>query len=285
MRHTAARALLFLILFGLAPALRAQNQTIIFSAMGDVPYSSSEVPILRTQIQNHNKYSPSEFMVHVGDIKSGSQACSQSWYRMVATDLKVLAVPTFIIPGDNEWNGCSNPDQGWGWWFLYFNEFETNFCGAPVAERQSVRHENFAFVKKGVLFIGINLVSSPVLNQTQWNQRLQQDADWVKAQFQAKVGQVRAAVVFSQSGPGSIQNLFFNQFRTAAATFAKPVLTTNAAPARCSCSAEPHRIAASHPGAPAVSALLGRTRIRVLRRPSTSSRGRSRPRTLAARRP
>ena len=206
------------------PHAHAQSQPIVFSAMGDVPYSNADVTTLRRQIVNHNKYSPSEFMVHVGDIKSGSQPCVESWYRQVAADLQVLAVPTFIVPGDNEWNGCANPDQGFGFWVKYFNEFEANFCGAPATQHQSVRHENFAFVKSGVLFIGIDLVGTPVLNQSQWNQRLQQDADWVKQQFAANVAQVRAAAVFSQAGPGSAQKLFYDQFRAAAAAFAKPVL-------------------------------------------------------------
>ncbi|HYM80621.1 MAG TPA: IPT/TIG domain-containing protein, partial [Candidatus Limnocylindria bacterium] len=215
----------FCVFAALPSPVAAQNAPITFSAMGDIPYGTGEVPILLQQIADHNRYSPSEFMVHVGDIKSGSMACTQGWYVDVAGYLKMLAVPTFIIPGDNEWNDCSNPDQAWGYWVQHFNEFEKNFCGAPVAERQSVRHENFAFVRNGVLFIGINLVGGSVHNQSEWNTRMQQDADWVDQQFDANVSQVRAAVVFGHTTIGNAHHdLFFNQFRADAAAFAKPVM-------------------------------------------------------------
>jgi flagellar hook assembly protein FlgD len=103
----------------------------------------------------------------------------------------------------------------------YFLGFENNFCGAPFVERQSVRPENLAFVSKGVLFIGINLVSGGPPGAQQIRQ---QDADWVSQQLQAKGSLVRAAVVFAQAGPESGQILFFDQFRQAASAFGKPVL-------------------------------------------------------------
>ena len=52
---------LFLGSFTMVVDVAAQNQTLIFSATGDIPYSSSEVPILQEQIRDHNTYSPAEF--------------------------------------------------------------------------------------------------------------------------------------------------------------------------------------------------------------------------------
>ncbi|HYM81404.1 MAG TPA: DNRLRE domain-containing protein, partial [Candidatus Limnocylindria bacterium] len=225
MRRLAAGGMFWLSLFGLVPAVLAQNARITFSAMGDIPYGSSEVAILQQQIRDHNKYSPSELMVHVGDIKSSSSSCPEGAYRDMAGYLKALAVPAYVIPGDNEWNDCSNPSQAWGYWVEHLGDFEQNFCGAPATQRQSVRHENFAFVKNGVLFVGINLVGGSAISSSEWNTRLLQDADWVSQQLEANAGQVRAAVVFGHAGPGSSShNKFFNPFRTAAASFAKPIL-------------------------------------------------------------
>jgi len=193
--------------------------------MGDIPYDSSEAVVLQQQIIDHNKYSPSEFIVHLGDFRgSESDSCIESDYSSVADILKTLTVPCFIVPGDNEYNDCADPTQGWAYWAQYFMNFENNFCGAPLVERQSVRLENFAFVNNGVLFIGINLVGGTVHDWDEWNARMQDDADWVSQQFQGKVSQVRAAVVFAQAGPHWKRDLFFNQFRPAAAVFAKPVL-------------------------------------------------------------
>ena len=225
-RASILLAAICLAAFSPATEVVAQNQTLIFSATGDIPYGSSEVPILQQQIRDHNLYSPSEFLVHVGDIKSASSSCSESAYKNVAGYLAALRVPTYIIPGDNEWNNCSNLSQAWSYWEKHFTDFEKKFCGTPTTQHQAVRHENWAFVTKGVLCIGINLVApSSSLSQSQMNTRLQQDADWVSQQLRDKAGSVRSAVLFSHDGPeDSRQSLFYNQFRTAVATFAKPVL-------------------------------------------------------------
>ena len=198
----------------------AQGQQIIFSATGDIPYGTSEVSKLQTQINNHDKYSPSKFIVHVGDILSGSESCNQTRYSDVANILKSSAAPAYIVPGDNETTDCSNATQGFNWWMQYFQNFEINFCGAPYTEHQSVRPQNWAFVMDGVLFIGIDLVGSTGTSSSDQ----QKDADWVEQQFTAKVSLVRAAAVFAQAGPDSKRNTFFNAFEQSAGTFAKPVL-------------------------------------------------------------
>ena len=107
---------LLLILCAPLASAFAQAQPITFSAMGDVPYSSSEVPTLLGQIRDHNRYSPSEFLVHLGDIKSGSTSCTESYYRDMVTYLHGLAVPAYIVTGDNEYNDCTNVSQAWSWW-------------------------------------------------------------------------------------------------------------------------------------------------------------------------
>ena len=138
----------------------------------------------------------------------------------MATSLRSLSVPAFIIPGDNEWNDCSDPDQAWAYWVAHLLAVDQNFCGVPLVERQAVRPENFAFVKSGVLFIGINKVHGGVSGAEE-DTRLQQDADWITYQIQTKGSAVRAAVIFAQAYPSSPLT---NQFVAAAGAFAKPVL-------------------------------------------------------------
>lgn len=225
MKRMLWRIVLLLLTLSFFHSIYAQNEELIFSATGDVPYGSSEIPILMQEMADHNLYSPSEFLVHVGDIKSGSSACEESIYSEVADILKTASVPVYIVPGDNEYNDCSNPAQAWQWWTQYFMNFEDNFCGTPPTEHQSAQPENHAFVIKGVLMIGINLVGGRIQSQNEWNTRMQNDADWVDHQFQTKGSQVRAAVVYCQAGPNnSNRDLFFNQFRQSAVTFGKPIL-------------------------------------------------------------
>jgi PKD repeat protein len=202
----------------------AQGLPITFSIIADVPYSSSEVNDLADHVDDHNLYSPSYFLVHLGDILAGSEECVESRYEDVAAILQMLAVPAFIIPGDNEWNDCSDPDEAWTFWEANFTDFESNFCGTPPVQEQAVRHENFAFTHSGVLFVGLNLVGGAINNQSEWNERLQQDADWVIQHLEDEEPNVRAAVVFGHAGPSAKQDLFFDQFVPAAGTFGKPVL-------------------------------------------------------------
>jgi hypothetical protein len=223
-RRGYRRALLLgLLTASLAEAAAGQGQPIIFSVTGDVPYDQSELPVLEQHVADHNLFSPSEFLVHVGDILFGD--CLEPRYAEVANALLELAVPAFIVPGDNEWNDCDDPDQGWSYWETYLLGLEANFCGTPPLSAQAVRPENFAFTRNGVLFVGINLEGGSVHDDDEWDLRMQQDVDWIVQQFQSRGSQVRAAVIFAQAGPDDDnRDLFFDQFDPAAGLFGKPVL-------------------------------------------------------------
>ncbi len=212
-----AETLIFLLsLFGTSRLSHAQGQQIIFSATGDVPYGSSEVSKFQQQMANHNKYSPSAFLVHVGDIISGGDPCNDSQYSKVASAMKDLMVPAYIVPGDNETVDCKKSSSGYDFFLKYFKNFEQSFCGPPSTERQSGRPENWAFIKDGVLFIGVNLVYGGSSAQ-------KQAGDWVKQQLAANASKVRAAAVFAHFSPNSSSS-FSSPFRQAAAAFGKPVL-------------------------------------------------------------
>jgi hypothetical protein len=203
----AALALLFL-------ARGASAGDLVFSVIGDVPYSESELSTLETHVTNHNRYSPSAFLVHVGDIKSGSESCQEIRYQDVADILKGSAVPVFILPGDNEWVDCSNPSQGWSWWMEHLFALEKEFCGIWPVDAQIARPENFAFLRDNVLFIGLNYVSGGPSSVTQ------ADVDWVNAQF-AAFGSARAAVVLAQKEASGI---LFDAVKARGRAFGKPVL-------------------------------------------------------------
>jgi uncharacterized repeat protein (TIGR02543 family) len=210
-------------IYGLSSFAWAQGQPLTFSAFGDIPEGgSNDLAILQQYVADHNRYSPSAFILHVGDILHGS--CTESKYSDVANIMKGFAVPAYIVVGDNDYTDCTNPVQALVYWKKYFLNFEQNFCGAPSSEHQSVRDENFAFLWDGVLFVGINLVGGTVHDQKEWDLRMQDDAAWVSQQFQAKRAQVRAAVVFAQTGNRTAVDWFTTQFRASAAAFGKPVL-------------------------------------------------------------
>jgi chitodextrinase len=217
-----AALLLACLALAVASPGRAQDAPVTFSVIGDIPYSGSEA-LFQSYVDEHNLMSPADFFVHVGDIMSQS-GCHEPAYALASDIMSQLAVPTFVVPGDNEWNDCSDPDAAWVLWESYFSEFEQRFCGTPPVDAQPARPENFAFVDRGVLFVGLNLVGGAVHDRAEWDVRLQQDADWVEQQFAAERDRVRAAVVFAHADRDGSRDIFFDQFDLSAVAFGKPIM-------------------------------------------------------------
>ncbi len=191
--------------------------------MGDVPYTLAEYDVLAAQVAGHNASSPSSFMVHLGDIKPGAWDCDEAIYQDVSQILLGLEVPTFIVPGDNEWNDCEYPDTAWGFWLQYLSRFEEAWPTAPRVVRQDVRDENFAWQQDGVVFMGINLVGGALHDIDEWTLRLAQDGQWVEEHLAASPN-AYAAVIFAHAHPNPAHIAYVNRMEAAAERFARPVL-------------------------------------------------------------
>jgi len=221
------RCLIVAALF-LGPLANLYGEPLVFSATGCGPYKLEEEPLLVKHIQQVNTDGKSEFLVHLGDIVSGTKKVwPEAQYIKVADILKTSTIPVFVLPGDNEWNDLDNPDQGWSYWAKHFTNFEQHFKNLPALTRQRVRPENFAFESKGVLVIGINLVVGRVHDKKEWQKRMQDDADWV-GECLARAGKTRAAVVCAQAMPAVTVEPFFEQFARHAKKYSKPVLYLHA---------------------------------------------------------
>jgi Calcineurin-like phosphoesterase len=204
-------------------------QSLHFSATGCGPYAPDEEPMLAHHVQLVNQEGKSQFLVHLGDIVTGkSRKWPEAQYATVANILKKSTRPVFVTLGDNEWNDLVNPNEGLEFWNRHFRDFEKHFSNSPALEKQNTRPENFAFVKHGVLVIGLNLVGGAVHDQLEWTTRMQQDADWVVAQFAIHHSDVRACVVLAQAQPSNKHELFFKQFAESCLKWKKPVLYLHA---------------------------------------------------------
>ena len=203
-------------------------EPVVFTAIGDVPYNDFQRDSIVKVIAKHNEIAKSEFVIHVGDIKSGKAACEEAVYKDVSDILSAFTTPTFIVLGDNEYNDCEDPEQGLAYWNQYFLNFYKKRSFEPKVFTQTKRPENFSFIKKRVLFIGINIVGSSVHNQTEWTTRLTDNANWVKQHLEANKEDVEAVIIFghaniTEGNPTKFES-FTVPFRTAAATFGKPIL-------------------------------------------------------------
>ena len=223
--------LVLLLVLAIGLSAHAQNQPkpdpqtgklVTFYAMGDVPYAPEENVLLPRQIAELPK--DAEFVIHVGDIKSGSTPCDEAVYNKVFGMLSQASAPVFIIPGDNEWNDCTHPDQAWKYWDKYFMRFDRHWRHRLPVFRQLEREENFSFVKGNVLFVGLNIVGGRVHDSAEWKQRHADGLDWIRRNLRRFGADVSSLVIFGHATPTKNHNDFFLPFNEDARKFKKPIL-------------------------------------------------------------
>lgn len=204
-------------------------EPLTFSATGCGPYAPAEEPLLARYVDLAGKDGKSEFLVHLGDVVSGSQKkWPESQYEKVAGILKKSEIPVVVVPGDNEWNDLTNPDEGWKFWSKHFMNFEKNFAKSPKIAHQEARPENFAWVSKGVLIVGLNLPGGFVHDKKEWTTRHAQNNEWVKEQLKEHGDKVRAMVVLAQAEPNASHESFFKPFIEQVKAWGKPTLYLHA---------------------------------------------------------
>ena len=88
---------------------------------------------------------------------------------------------------DNEYNDCPNLDESWGYWTGLFGGFEKNWRLPFKLNRDSERQENFYFIYKRVLYIGLNIVGGARHDYSEWEGRLSHQFGWTKDLIEAHV--------------------------------------------------------------------------------------------------
>lgn len=94
-----------------AASTASANQPFTFAAIGDTPYSQREERFLR-EVFNDITVSGANFIVHIGDIKSGGEPCSDELLQSRRDLLDEAGVPLVLVPGDNEWTDCHRSRAG-----------------------------------------------------------------------------------------------------------------------------------------------------------------------------
>ena len=219
------------LLLGLASAIaitggmvRAQDPASLvrFSAMGDVPYSPGEDRLLAQQITALPK--ANEFVIHLGDIKSGLSPCNEQAYIKVQQLLSRSRAPVFIIPGDNEWNDCPDPAKAWAHWVKHFTRFDKKWKHQLPVFRQIGRKENFSFLHRGVLFVGLNIVGGRLHDAAEWKKRHAECLEWTRRNLEIFGEKASSLVIFGHALPNQNHKDFFDPFNKDAGTFGKPIL-------------------------------------------------------------
>ena len=211
------------------------GETVRFFVISDIPFNKADETKLSRELDELDP-KDGDFLIHLGDInKASSTLCTFSVYDDAAALLKQSPVPVLVLPGDNDWNDCPMPEAAFDYWMEKLNRFENNFSPSkfpesfPSVDRQLGRDENFAFLHKGVLFIGVHLVDGTVQSEREWSIRDQENVSWVEQQLNLySFDQYRAVVLLGHAGYSSKVGDFFwpvmDDFRRAN----KPVLYLHA---------------------------------------------------------
>jgi hypothetical protein len=93
--------------------------TLTLAVYGDAPYGTAptdDAQFLATPafIAAINADREVEVVLHVGDIHSGKQFCTEAYDRAVFDLWRAFERPLIFTPGDNEWTDCHKPGEGGG---------------------------------------------------------------------------------------------------------------------------------------------------------------------------
>lgn len=95
-----------------ATQAQTANAPFEFVALGDMPYRTpQDFPRFDKLIETINAAKPA-FSIHVGDIKSSSEPCTDEYFRSIHARFQKFEQPLVYTPGDNEWTDCHRERAG-----------------------------------------------------------------------------------------------------------------------------------------------------------------------------
>ncbi len=86
-------------------------QPFSFVAIGDLPYNSAEADLLQQMLEQIAQDN-SAFILHAGDIKSGTEPCADELLEARKTLLNQARQALILVPGDNDWTDCHRAAAG-----------------------------------------------------------------------------------------------------------------------------------------------------------------------------
>jgi hypothetical protein len=82
------------------------------AVIGDTPYGSAAIALFPTMVNAINSDPKVREVVHVGDLKSGSEQCSDARFQISADLYNTFKDPFIYAIGDNEWTDCHRANNG-----------------------------------------------------------------------------------------------------------------------------------------------------------------------------
>ena len=148
----------------------AEDPSVTFYITSDVPLTPAREQAFKDDLQSMSKVA--SFFVHLGDIQVADYTrCVSDRYSKVSGILRTSPLPVFIVPGEEDWANCPNQEEAWGHWVETFMEYEKKFNSEFDVLHYDELPENFAFVEKNVLFVGVHETNGRIDDLTELNNR------------------------------------------------------------------------------------------------------------------
>lgn len=101
------------VLRNLLSTYKSQPAAFSFAAIGDQQYGAAGEAKWPALAQSLNDAAAGlKFIVHAGDIKSGSTLCTDALFANRLAAFNALQLPMILTPGDNEWTDCHRENNG-----------------------------------------------------------------------------------------------------------------------------------------------------------------------------
>lgn len=139
------------------------------AVIGDVPYGAAQEQSWHDLIDAINTDPTVRVAAHVGDIKSGSTACTDERFSAVAADFATFRDPLVYTPGDNEWTDCHRLNNGGYDPLERLDAIRRLFFAAPgttagrrpmAVDAQASYPENVRWAESRVVFATVHVVGS-----------------------------------------------------------------------------------------------------------------------------
>jgi hypothetical protein len=83
-----------------------------FALIGDTPYGLAEEPKFDNVIADINQSRNVRFVLHTGDVKQGSELCSDEVLQRRFAQYQKFRMAFIVTPGDNDWTDCHRTNNG-----------------------------------------------------------------------------------------------------------------------------------------------------------------------------
>ena len=183
-----------------------------FALIGDMPYTDQATTNLFPNLIAEINAANVAFVVHDGDIKSGSTPCTDEVFRERFAQFQIFEHPLFYIFGDNEWQDCgSNKTNRFDPMERLAKLREIFLVGdeslgrrkIPVERQGGGYPENIRWSYGNVLFAGFNIPGGANnYGKPEFTARNEANCAWLKESFAAaNKGNHRGLMLIIQANP------------------------------------------------------------------------------------